>query len=118
MKHEEYLELIEKHPAITSHGFGVEIDRTSGMSYRETFDEAREELKQSYPAFEESYEWLSAQEPLKPGRAASHHELATVVGAEIPFSSSNGFSLVRLVSERFRFGPPSFAEELSQRAEE
>ena len=69
MNNQEYLHLIEKYPNLTTHGFGVEIDRTSGMSYRATFDEAREELNQFYPGFEEACSWLAAQGTVNPGRA-------------------------------------------------
>jgi hypothetical protein len=58
MKREEFLEIIEKHPDITAHGYGIQRDPYLGSTHRETFDRMREELEQSYQAFLACLEWI------------------------------------------------------------
>lgn len=70
MNKEEYLQLIEKYPNLTAHGFGVQVDPRSGLSYVETFEIEREELKGSYMAFCYAWDWFQCQEHIRPRRAA------------------------------------------------
>ena len=72
MNNEEYLELIGKYPNLTAHGFGVQVDPRSGLSYDETFDIEREALKKSYDAFSYAWDWFQCQECVRPRRAACH----------------------------------------------
>jgi hypothetical protein len=72
MNNEEYLELIEKYPNLTAHGFGVEVNPRSGLTYKETFEIEREGLKKSYMAFCYAWDWFQSQEYIRPRRAACH----------------------------------------------
>jgi hypothetical protein len=72
MKIDEYLQLIEKYPDLTAHGFGVEVYPQSGLTYEETFENEREALKNSYMAFCYAWDWFQCQEYVRPNRAACH----------------------------------------------
>jgi hypothetical protein len=69
MNNEDYLRLIEVHPDITRHGFGVQVDANSGLTYEETFEIEREALRQSFEAFGYARDWFQCQEYLRPRRA-------------------------------------------------
>ena len=58
MKIDEYLQLIKEYPNLSAHGFGVQIDQKSGLTYNETFEIEREELKKSYLAFCYAWDWF------------------------------------------------------------
>jgi hypothetical protein len=58
MTNDEYLQLIEKIPDLTAHGYGVQRDPHLGSTYSETFDNMRQELKQSYEAFLACVAWI------------------------------------------------------------
>ena len=70
MNVEEYLELIEKYPNLTAHGFGTEVNPRSGLSYEETFEKERKDLKKSFNAFCYAWDWFQCQAEVRPGRAA------------------------------------------------
>lgn len=72
MNEQEYLELIEKYPNLTAHGFGVQVDPESGLTYEETFEIERENLKKSYRAFCYAWDFFQCQEYVRPKRAACH----------------------------------------------
>jgi hypothetical protein len=72
MKMNEYLQLIEKYPNLTAHGYGVKVDPRSGLTYEETFEIERGTLKRSYDAFCYAWDWFQCQEYVRPRRAACH----------------------------------------------
>ena len=58
MNTDEYLELIEKYPNLTSEGFGVNMDNANGLSRQAYFSQEREDLKGQLARFELCVEWL------------------------------------------------------------
>ncbi len=48
MKYEDYTKLIEKHPEITSTGFGIEYNENSGLTVQEYWDLKRQELRNAH----------------------------------------------------------------------
>ena len=58
MTKEEFSEIIERNPELTTHGYGIQRDPYLGSTYRETFDNMREELKKSYEAFLACLAWI------------------------------------------------------------
>lgn len=72
MNQEEYLEFIEKHPKITTHGFGVDADPHTKISYEELFKEKREELKDSFQEFQYCCDWINLN-PNFDGKVHAYH---------------------------------------------
>jgi|WetSurMetagenome_2_1015567.scaffolds.fasta_scaffold18861_2 hypothetical protein len=72
MKNDEYLELIENHPQLTSEGFGVNMDYANGLSKREYFAQEREGLKRQLANFELCLEWLEKNPQLE-GKWNAHY---------------------------------------------
>ncbi len=52
MTNEQYLNLIEKHPEVTSNGFGIEYNENSGLTVEECWEIKRQELKNAHREFE------------------------------------------------------------------
>jgi hypothetical protein len=67
MNTDEYLKLIEELPDLTAHGYGVQRDPYLGSTYKETFKNMREELRDSYDAFNACCDWIDANRTFEPG---------------------------------------------------
>lgn len=63
----EFLEIVEKHPELTAHGYGVQRDPHLGSTYRQTFDNMRQELRDSYDAFLGCLEWIDEHPDFESG---------------------------------------------------
>jgi len=76
MNNNEYLELIEKYPELTTHGFGVETQYEE-LPYDELFEVKRQELKDAYQEFLYCCKWIEANPDFDGKRIAYHwkHEV-------------------------------------------
>jgi len=72
MKKNEFLEIVEKYPNLTSWGFGVNMENANGLSRQAYFAKEREELKGQLASFELCLEWLE-ENPRLEGRQNAHY---------------------------------------------
>ena len=64
----EFLALLEKHPVLTAHGFGVSW--RGPKNDVPTFNEVREDLANSFDAFQACVEWIGMHPDLKRTRTS------------------------------------------------
>lgn len=75
MKYDEYTELIEKHPELTTHGFGITLDPRTPHTTEEreqAWKELRADLFRRHQEFEYCCQYI-AQNPDLPGKRIAYH---------------------------------------------
>ena len=60
MTNTEYNDLLEKHPNLTAHGYGIQLDPKLGSNYSQIFNNMRQELRESLQAFNSCVTWIDA----------------------------------------------------------
>jgi hypothetical protein len=72
MKKDEFLEILEKYPNLTSEGFGVNMEYSDGFSRKGYFALRRDELKRQLENFELCVDWLDKNPHLE-GKRNAHY---------------------------------------------